>query len=402
MIERIIDIYVYRENMKLKKNQENLKQIASLIKYAFGKNNDLLHDNNFMSRYDHSNGYGFFNDDKLTSYIMVNKFKSEVFGHHVPMAGIGYVASYPEYRGQGHISKLMKEILNDLHDEGVPFTNLAPFSESFYRHYGFSNSIYQKEYRFSGGALRTFKLPRTGHVIRGKWDDLMVQNGVIQLYERQLHTDDERNTVIREAWWWNRMDTYYHNRNIAVYIDSNGRPISYLIYRIQGDVFLADELYSITAKGLVSLLGFMGSHAGAIKEFRMTLPEHSLIGELFPEQNQLKISLHPYMMSRIVDFAKMITYMKPLQEGTFNLEVISDDQCPWNIGVWQMTNKDSKVSCKQIEDGLVDFSGPITAWTQVLLGRLSMRGAVKLRLITDYRIKKLEFKKGDVSFYDYF
>lgn len=390
------------KNMKLKKNQENLKQIASLVKYAFGKNNDLLHDNNFMSRYDHSNGYGFFNDDKLTSYIMVNKFKSEVFGHHVPMAGIDYVASYPEYRGQGHISKLMKEILNDLHDEGIPFTNLAPFSESFYRHYGFSNSIYQKEYRFSGGALRTFKLPRTGHVIRGKWDDLMVQNGVIQLYERQLHTDDERNTVIREAWWWNRMDTYYHNRNIAVYIDSNGRPISYLIYRIQGDVFLADELYSITAKGLVSLLGFMGSHAGAIKEFRMTLPEHSLIGELFPEQNQLKISLHPYMMSRIVDFAKMITYMKPLQEGTFNLEVISDDQCPWNIGVWQMTNKDSKVSCKQIEDGLVDFSGPITAWTQVLLGRLSMRDAVKLGLITDYRIKKLEFKKGDVSFYDYF
>lgn len=388
--------------MKLKKNQENLKQIASLIKYAFGKNNDLLHDNNFMSRYDHSNGYGFFNDDKLTSYIMVNKFKSEVFGHHVPMAGIGYVASYPEYRGQGHISKLMKEILNDLHDEGIPFTNLAPFLESFYRHYGFSNSIYQKEYRFSGGALRTFKLPRTGHVIRGKWDDLMVQNGVIQLYERQLHTDDERNTVIREAWWWNRMDTYYHNRNIAVYIDSNGRPISYLIYRIQGDVFLADELYSITAKGLVSLLGFMGSHAGAIKEFRMTLPEHSLIGELFPEQNQLKISLYPYMMSRIIDFAKMITYMKPLQEGTFNLEVISDDQCPWNIGVWQMTNKNGKVSCKQIEDGLVDFSGPITAWTQVLLGRLSMRDAVKLGLITDYRIKKLEFKKGDVSFYDYF
>lgn len=388
--------------MKLKKNQENLKQIASLVKYAFGKNNDLLHDNNFMSRYDHSNGYGFFNDDKLTSYIMVNKFKSEVFGHHVPMAGIGYVASYPECRGQGHISKLMKEILNDLHDEGIPFTNLAPFSESFYRHYGFSNSIYQKEYRFSGGALRTFKLPRTGHVICGKWDDLMVQNGVIQLYERQLHTDDERNTVIREAWWWNRMDTYYHNRNIAVYIDSNGRPISYLIYRIQGDVFLADELYSITAKGLVSLLGFMGSYAGAIKEFRMNLPEHSLIGELFPEQNQLKISLHPYMMSRIVDFAKMITYMKPLQEGTFNLEVISDDQCPWNIGVWQITNKDGKVSCKQIEDGLVNFSGPITAWTQVLLGRLSMRDAVKLGLITDYRIKKLEFKKGDVSFYDYF
>lgn len=68
---------------------------------------------------------------------MVNQFKSEVFGNHVPMAGIGYVASYPEYRGQGHISKLMKEILQDLHEQDVPFANLAPFSESFYRHYWF-------------------------------------------------------------------------------------------------------------------------------------------------------------------------------------------------------------------------------------------------------------------------
>lgn len=388
--------------MKLEKNQENLKQIASLVQYAFEKDNDLLHDDNFMSRYDHSDGYGYFNQDKLTSYIMVNKFKSEIFGHHVPMAGIGYVASYPEYRGQGHISKLISEILHDLHEQDIPFANLAPFSESFYRRYGFSNSIYQKEYRFSGDALRTFKLPRAGHIIRGKWDDLMVQNGLIQLYERQLHTDDERNTMIREAWWWNRLNTYYHNRNMAVYIDGDGRPTSYLIYRIHGDKFMADELYSITAKGLVYLLGFMGSHAGTIKEFRMIVPEKSLTGELFPEQNQLKISLHPYMMSRIVDFAKIISEMKPLQEGTFNIEVNADDQCPWNIGIWQLTNQDGQVSCKRVDDALVDYSASITAWAQVLLGRLTMKEAVKLGLIMDYRVKKLEFKKGDVSFYDYF
>ena len=141
--------------MKLEKNQDNLNKIASLIEYAFLKNEDLTHDINFKSRYNHSIGYGCFNQTKLTSYIMVNQFKSEVFGNHVPMAGIGYVASYPEYRGQGHISKLMKEILQALHEQDVPFANLAPFSESFYRHYGFSNSIYQTEYRFSGKALKT-------------------------------------------------------------------------------------------------------------------------------------------------------------------------------------------------------------------------------------------------------
>ena len=389
-------------SMKLKKNKNNLKQITALIQYAFLKNNDLTKDENFMSRYDHSTGYGYFDKEKLASYIMVNRFKSDVFGHHLPMAGIGYVASYPEYRGQGHISQLMKEILHDLHRQEIPFANLAPFSESFYRQYGFSNSIYQKEYRFDGSALRSFKLPRSGHIVRGKWDNLAVQNGVIQLYERQLHTDDERNTVIREAWWWNRLDSYYHHRNVAVYFDADERPISYLIYRIRDNTFLADEMYAITPQGLLSMFGFMGSHAGSVKQFKMSVPEKSLRAELFPEQNELQVDLRPYMMSRIIDFEKVLACMRPMQEGDFNLEVNSDEQCPWNIGVWQLSNHGRKVAVERKEDALVDFSGSITAWTQVLLGRLTMNAAVKLGLITDYRIKKLDFVKGDVSFYDYF
>lgn len=387
--------------MKLEKNSDNLKQIAALIKYAFLKKKDLTKDANFMSRYQHSEGYGYF-DQKLTSYIMVNKFKSEVFGHHLKMAGIGYVASYPEYRGQGHISHLVQEVLQDLHQQQVPFANLAPFSESFYRHYGFSNSIYQKEYRFASNVLQSFCLPKTGRIIRGKWNDLNVQNGVIQLYERQLHTDDERNTVIREAWWWNRLDSYYAHRNFAVYFDADGRPMSYLIYRIENDRFLADELYSITPAGILSMLGFMGSQAGSVKEYRIILPEDSLLAELFPEQHQLDIRLHPYMMSRIIDFQKVLFCMRPMQEGIFNLEVIADDLCPWNIGVWQLMRKNKEVTVTRKEDELVDFSGSITAWTQVLLGRLSLKEAVKLGLITDYRIKKLDFVKGRVSFYDYF
>ncbi|WP_297951848.1 GNAT family N-acetyltransferase [uncultured Lactobacillus sp.] len=388
--------------MKLDKNQDNLKQIASLVQYAFLKNNDLTHDENFMERYRHSDGYGYFVGDKLTSYMMVNQFKSDVLGHHLPMAGIGYVASYPEYRGKGHISQLMKEVLSDLHDQDIPFANLAPFSETFYRHYGFSNSIYQKEYRFSGDALRSFKFSDAGHIVRGKWDDLTVQNGVIQLYERQLHTDDERNTIVREAWWWNRLDSYYHHRNVAVYFDADERPMSYLIYRIKDDTFLADEMYAITPQGLLSMFSFMSSHATSVKHFRMIVPEKSLRAELFPEQNQLQVNVYPYMMSRIIDFEKVLACMRPVQEGDFNIEVTADEQCPWNLGIWQLGNHQRKVTVERKNDALVDFSGSITAWTQVLLGRLTMSAAVKLGLITDHRIKKLEFVKGDISFYDYF
>ena len=80
---------------------------------------------------------------------MVNKFKSEVFGHHVPMAGIGYVASYPEYRGQGHIFEIdegnfkktcMTKIFRSL--TWLLFLRASIVTMAL------ANSIYQKEYRF--------------------------------------------------------------------------------------------------------------------------------------------------------------------------------------------------------------------------------------------------------------
>lgn len=108
------------------------------------------------------------------------------------------------------------------------------------------------------------------------------------------------------------------------------------------------------------------------------------------------------MMSRIIDFEKVLACMRPVQEGDFNIEVTADEQCPWNLGIWQLGNHQRKVTVERKNDALVDFSGSITAWTQVLLGRLTMSAAVKLGLITDHRIKKLEFVKGDISFYDYF
>ena len=130
--------------MKLNKDRETLDEAIHLIQYAFLKKNDLKKDINFMSRYEHSDGYGTFHDGKLASYIMSNHFESKIFDQEVKMSGIGYVSSYPENRGHGDVSKLMKEILKDLNETGVSLSNLAPWSETFYSQYGYENSIYHK------------------------------------------------------------------------------------------------------------------------------------------------------------------------------------------------------------------------------------------------------------------
>lgn len=79
------------------------------------KANDVREDINFLSRYNHSMGFGEYKDDDLASYIMGNEFKSRIFAKKVKMGGVGYVASYAENRG------LMKDIILELHGQIMQF-----------------------------------------------------------------------------------------------------------------------------------------------------------------------------------------------------------------------------------------------------------------------------------------
>lgn len=78
------------------------------------------------------------------------------------MGGVGCVASYPENRGQGDINRLMKEIILELHDQNYAISDLAPFSETFYRRYGYENAIYEKMYQIRPEYLRFFKPIKEG------------------------------------------------------------------------------------------------------------------------------------------------------------------------------------------------------------------------------------------------
>ncbi|MFQ3625182.1 GNAT family N-acetyltransferase [Lactobacillus johnsonii] len=73
--------------------------------------------NNFLARYNHSMDFGEYKDGKLASYVMVNEFESRIFAKKVKMGGVGYVASYPENRGQGDINRLIKEIILEVYKQ---------------------------------------------------------------------------------------------------------------------------------------------------------------------------------------------------------------------------------------------------------------------------------------------
>ncbi len=383
--------------MKLNKDKETLDQIAPLVEYAFLKNNDIREDVNFLSRYNHSMGFGEYKDDHLASYIMVNEFKSRIFAKKVKMGGVGYVASYPENRGQGYINRLMKEIILELHGQNYAISNLAPFSETFYRRYGYENAIYEKMYQIDPAYLRFFKPVKEGKVIRGKWSDSTLKDAVIKLYQAKINQDDQRNTVDRADWWWDRLDTYYPGRSICVYFDQNKQAQGYMFYRIVERNFQVEEMYYQTPQAAQALLSIIASHSSSDLKYYVKMPEESLLGEFFPEQEGLTINTLPYMMTRIINVKQVLEAVPVVNKNQLAIEITDDDIIDENNGVWMIDqNKVKKVKTSP------DYTTSLTNWTKVLLGHLTLKQAVQLGFIKENRRVDNDFVKGEVSFYDYF
>ncbi|WP_303220159.1 GNAT family N-acetyltransferase, partial [Enterococcus asini] len=127
---------------------ESLQDMLNIVAYAFQWQLSERNVQRFTSLAENSWNYGSFDEEgKLASQVMATPFQVDLFGDQHTMAGIGFVATYPEYRSQGRIDRIMKQLLADCRKEGVTLSYLAPFSYSFYRRYGyeltFERAVYE-------------------------------------------------------------------------------------------------------------------------------------------------------------------------------------------------------------------------------------------------------------------
>ncbi|MEU8186342.1 GNAT family N-acetyltransferase [Micromonospora carbonacea] len=58
-------------------------------------------------------------------------------GAVLPMAGVAGVATHPLARRRGHVRDLLRQLLDEMRDEGHPLTTLYPFRASFYERFGY-------------------------------------------------------------------------------------------------------------------------------------------------------------------------------------------------------------------------------------------------------------------------
>lgn len=379
--------------MKLVRDHQSLKAITGLIEYAFMKQQPIIDDPLFLSRYAHADAYGVYQGEDLTNLVMANHFEIQFFQQRVKMAGVGYVASYPEYRGKGGISSIMTELLKDLHTQGFAVSQLAPFSEDFYRQFGYEPTSRRKVYRIPALAFNYLTSERKGTIKRGTWQQMKT---IIQpIYQKLLK--QQVGTVVREDWWWERLNEYYPHRFYAIAFDEAGIAKGYIIYRMQGSRLLIDELAYQDDFALRKLLTYMKSHVSSFEEFLYYGPVHELLEKHFREQEQLSITLEPYMMSRIIDIEQLLPNI-PFYQEEIIIEVTEDKECPWNVGSWLI----SQGTCKKVAQA-GDLKASIHGWSELLLGELTLAEGLFLGKVTATKDVGAElFPKGRQSFYDYF
>lgn len=170
-----------------------------------------------------------------------------------------------------------------------------------------------------------------------------------------------------------------------------------MFYRIIERNFRVEEMYYQTPQAAQALLSIIASHSSSDLKYYIKMPEESLLGEFFPEQEGLTVNTLPYMMTRIINVKQVLEAIPVVNKNQLVIEVTDDDIIDENNGVWMIDqNKVKKVKTSP------DYTASLTNWTKVLLGHLTLKQAVQLGFIKENRRVNNDFVKGEVSFYDYF
>lgn len=377
------------------------QQLYELSLYAFNKPDSKERKAFFYHLLDHSQWYYHTEKDQVMNQLLSTPFHIQFQQQSLPMAGIGYVASYPEARGKGGIQSLFQQLLFDLKQEQIPFSLLAPFSQVFYRKFGYENVVKQTEIRFDHTALSFLKRPKQ----RYEYERTTFKKADIhQLQEIYQATLGKQNgTLDRQNWWWQYKQLKYPWH--VAFIKKEDRYLGYMFYHMENQTFHIEEIATFSFDGLLALLQFAKGHSSTCQQFIFSAAPKEL-SFAFTDTQGLTIQTKDYMMGRIVDFAQFQSYliMPSISSETNLCQIyIQDDSASWNTGTWSyMDQQWVKISEEQLSN--VHYTGTIQSWTMFFFGASSLEDLLlteELQCLCPHPLLQ-QYEVSSPHLYDYF
>jgi predicted acetyltransferase len=277
--------------------------------------------------------WGYFMDGKLASKLTILDFQTWINGKSFAMGGIAGVATWPEYRRNGMVGKLLRHALQVMKEQGQTVSFLHPFAFAFYRKYGWETYIEYKKYEIETAKLSGVFAAGPGTVKRVPLDWKLLQP-VYEAYAAQYN-----GMLRRDEFWWTQRYFKFKKGTAAVYYNAEGEARGYVFYQVKDYQCKIHELVHLDQESRSALWKFIADHDSMMEKVLVNAPSDDDLPFLLANP-RIKHEVVPYFMARIVDVAAFLAQYPFAaaaggEEERFALQV-ADGQAEWNDGMFEL------------------------------------------------------------------
>jgi predicted acetyltransferase len=313
--------------------------------------------------------WGFFLENRLAAQLAILPLRIYIQGVPFTMGGIAQVASYPELRRQGMVSKLIVKALEAMRQDGQSVSMLNPFSYSFYRKYGWEYFSEVKTYNLEMSGVPRFRECK-GYVLRKKPEDWEL---IDALYERFAVLYNGMLIRSREHWF----ESVFPRKlgTLAVYYTEDHIPAGYLLYSVKDSFMKIQEFVYTGEDSRGGLWQFIANHDSKVKHLSFQAPMDDPFAYTLSEPGMTQ-EIHPNFMLRIVDVGSFLAQFQfvPVPEDETMTIALWDEHAAWNRGVWEIsrTRNGSAAVHRRDEsaDADADVACDIQTFSSMMIGRV--------------------------------
>ena len=335
-----------RERLTLKPfGLEYIDQFNELLRYVFQVTNSDIQQSGYEDGeivkskrpiLKNADVIGWFNDDQLVSQLCIYPCQVNIHGKIFSMGGLTGVGTYPEYANLGLMNDLIKSGLQIMKNKGQWISYLYPYSIPYYRRKGWE--IMSDHLTFT---IKDSQIPKNISV-KGFAERLPVTDpDVISVYDKFARSNHgsliRGNQEWEEYWRWENED----ERTAAVYYDKEDVPQGYILYWIEEDIFHIKDIIYLNQEARVGLWNFVYAHYSMVDEVQGNIYKNDPL-HFFLDDGQIKETIEPYYMARIVDVTEFLNDFpfKNLDMFTPFHFVVSDSIAEWNQGVFGLVKNE--------------------------------------------------------------
>lgn len=284
-------------------------------------------------------------------------------GRPVTTAGFSGVAIDPAQRGSGACAAMLRNVLSELRDEGMPLASLFASTQSLYRSVGFGQAGTRYQY-----SIPMASMPRPNRTLRIQ----RFESPPIELLEQVACQQAARMNghLTRTDGLWRRLTHPYDGAKVRAYVvfddceaDSvDGVPVGYVLLR-QGtreggfpQPLVATDICGLTGGAIRRLLTLVQDFRSSCDSFHWNGGPHDEL-LLYTSEQSVEVTSVMRWMARIIDLPAAFEargYPAGCKEQ-LNFE-ITDSILPQNSGRWRIEIRDGQAHVSAGGNGTINAS----------------------------------------------